>query len=224
MGNAGGAKGGYKSRRGVRLEGHIDHILRRRIVLRERELIPKGLRPSGGPAETMGVGLHHPPAYHVAGPEVWERFSTPAGTYGGVVSERARHLQGEARDGDGRGGPFLGSTLASMPRGRPPTKLELADHHGTHGSFDLAFGGAGAPYHCGGVGLEGDAQRNALLWSAGDGACDHERSASLLDMLRLPHGQPPASPGSGLCSFSPLSLSEGLETDRPTDRQTAEMS
>jgi hypothetical protein len=51
-------RGGYKSRRsGVRLEGHIDHILRRRIVLRERELIPQGLRPE----LAMSLGTVRPP-------------------------------------------------------------------------------------------------------------------------------------------------------------------
>jgi hypothetical protein len=185
-----GAKGGYKSRRGVRLEGQIDHILRRRIVLRERELIPHGLRPDLLPAQPAPAVHEHAPA--ACPPEQWDRFSGRGDPYAGAGAGRM-YFQAW---GDGVPGATCDGFLASMlPRERL-AKFDQVDHYGTHGGFDLSC--AGPPSHPGMEG--GEAPRGSLHWSAGGGPGMDERNASLLDILRSPHGQPPSSPGAGLIS------------------------
>ena len=195
-----GAKGGYKSRRGVRLEGKIDHILRRRIVLRERELIPHGLRPDllpVQPARAPEPAVHqHTPA--ACPPEQWDRFSGRSDPYGGGAGAGRMHFQAWGDGGHGASSEgFL--ALPGMPRERL-AKFDQVDHYGAHGGFDLSC--TGPPSHPGVEG--GEAPRGSLRWSAGGGPGMDERNASLLDMLRSPHGQPPSSHGSGQSSARKL--------------------
>ena len=103
------AKGGYKPRRGgVRLEGHIDHILRRRIVLCERELIPKGLRPEVAAADSSSLGS-------VCQPGKWDGFGAPFGSQlHGVPGAGFHPLWGPGTSQ----GAAVGSLLDSWPSPR----------------------------------------------------------------------------------------------------------
>ena len=120
-------RGGYKSRRsGVRLEGHIDHILRRRIVLRERELIPKGLRPE----LDMSICTVRPP-------EKWDGFGAA-----GIQLHKA-----------GAGGPGSSqSAFASSPGLSCVAQATAKDleHFGAAAGFhDFRQSWSSAPSHAG---------------------------------------------------------------------------
>jgi hypothetical protein len=175
-------KSGCKPRRsGVRLEGHIDHILRRRIVLRERELIPKGLRTDL--LDDFSLGNAYPP------PEKWDGSRSYQQV--GSTSQNLRTDTAEPR-------ALNGSTLSSTH-----TNFDGPDHCVGAGMNDLwscVSPQSSAPCtEGGGVGaLTGSSWAmwhgsRLLAEKLGFRATEKE---SLLDMLRSPN-LAPGSPGQG---------------------------
>ena len=167
-------KSGCKPRRsGVRLEGHIDHILRRRIVLRERELIPKGLRSDL--LDDFSLGNAYPP------PEKWD-VSRSYHQVGSTL-QNLRTDTAEPR-------ALNGSTISSTH-----TNFDGPDHGVGAGMNDLwscvSPQSSALCAEGGGVGALTGSSR--AMWQGSRVLAEKE---SLLDMLRSPN-LAPGSPGQG---------------------------
>jgi hypothetical protein len=178
------AKGGYKPRRGgVRLEGHIDHILRRRIVLRERELIPKGLRPEVAAADSGSLGS-------VCQPGKWDGFGAPFGSQlHGVPGAGFHPLWGP--------GTSQGAAVGSLLDSSPSAMAKDLDRFGAEAGFHDFRRTGSSPTHYGG-GHSGAASPPGISRGAWPGPANHlggaDQQMSLLDMLRSP-GAAAAPPG-----------------------------
>ena len=171
------SKGGYKSRRnGVRLEGHIDHILRRRIVVRERELIPKGLRLDLAPEMSLGTTLNL--GTRMCNSERWDGFGAPA------MCSHSEHLGTMHLHGEAFGGAPHDSFMNALPSSglysRVDGHADGNEYHGarTHDCRRCASTSSDA-------GADGALGSSRGIWQGGS-----TDQLSLMHLLRAPSDAP----------------------------------
>lgn len=174
------------------MQGHIDHILRRRIVLRERELIPKGLRPDVDTDFSLGTAC---PA------ERWDGLSTPAVQLNSLPVANGLCSQLWGCGPGTQDASFLGSLLGSSSLASIKVdQSQSSENFGVVGMHDFRRCGSSHSSHAGADGSL--ISSGAVLGWNGGGTCIEVASqstdmpASLLDMLRSSDGVANSSPHS----------------------------